>query len=349
MQTNMTLKKFIIQFFRFLQRENLHRLFLIIAILLALSTAGLVFFESGVSWANALWWSIVTLTTVGYGDITPATFAGRIIGVIIMVFGIGMLGMFTATIASIFVEKKLKENRGMKSFDFENHIILCEWNHRTADILKEIRSDQRMETGPIVLIANEEMKPVDDENLYFIKGDVTEENLKRANLEKANTVVILGDDSLDANARDAQTVLATLTVESMNPDVYTIVELVNENNVRHCKRANADEIIVGNEFSSRLISRSALDHGISLVLSELLSSSYGNELYKIPLPPELDGKKFIEVFTEMKRRNNSTILAIQKENGGAVLSNPAPDYEIKKEDSLIVICYERPELDLSGS
>jgi len=349
MRTNMTLKKFISQFFRFLQRENLHRLFLIIAILLALSTAGLVFFETGVSWANALWWSIVTLTTVGYGDITPATIAGRIIGVIIMIFGIGMLGMFTATIASIFVEKKLKENRGMKSFDFENHIILCEWNHRTADILKELRSDQRMESAPIVLIANEEMKPVDDENLYFIKGDVTEENLNRANLEKANTVVILGDDSLDANARDAQTVLATLTVESLNPNVYTIVELVNENNVRHCKRANADEIIVGNEFSSRLISRSALDHGISLVLSELLSSSYGNELYKIPLPPELNGKKFIEVFTEMKRRNNSTILAIQKENGGAVLSNPAPDHEINMADSLIVICNERPELEFKRS
>lgn len=349
MRPKMTLKKFIIRFFRFLQRENLHRLFFIIVILLTLSTAGLVFFESGVSWANALWWSIVTLTTVGYGDITPATIAGRMIGVIIMIFGIGMLGMFTATIASIFVEKKLKEDRGMKSFEFENHIILCEWNHRTANILKELRSDQRMESAPIVLIANEEMKPVDDENLYFIKGDVTEENLNRANLAKANTVVILGDDSLDANARDAQAVLAVLTVESLNPDVYTIVELVNESNVRHCKRANADEIIVGNEFSSRLISRSALDHGISLVLSELLSSSYGNELYKIVVPPEMDGKKFLNVFTEVKRRNNSTILAIQQRGNGAVISNPDPDYEIKKEDSLIVICNERHKLELSRS
>jgi voltage-gated potassium channel len=335
-------QKYLKRLLRFIQRENLHRLLLILAILLLLSTAGLVLFESGVGWANALWWSIVTLTTVGYGDIAPTTFAGRIIGVVVMIFGIGMLGMFTATIASIFVEKKLKENRGMKSFKFENHIILCEWNHRTAEILKELRSDKRMEEQPVVLIANVEMKPVDDEDLYFIKGDVNEENLNRANLKKAKTVVILGDETLDTNARDAQVVLATLTVESMNPAVYTIVELVNESNVRHCKRANADEIIVGNEFSSRLISRSALDHGISLVLSELLSSAYGNELYKIPFPAGLAGKKFIDIFTEMKNRYNSIILAVQRGSDNTVISNPPADYPVAQEDFLIIISSDSP-------
>jgi voltage-gated potassium channel len=335
-------QKYLKRFLRFIQRENLHRLLLIIAILLVISTVGLAFFETGIGWTNALWWSIVTLTTVGYGDIAPTTFAGRIIGVVVMIFGIGMLGMFTATIASIFVEKKLKENRGMKSFKFENHTILCEWNHRTAEILRELRSDKRMEGQPVILIANEEMKPADDEDLHFIKGDITEENLKRANLEKAKTVVVLGDETLDANARDAQVVLAALTVESMNPDVYTIVELVNESNVRHCKRANADEIIVGDEFSSRLISRAALDHGISLVLSELLSSRYGNEIYKIPLPPELGDKNFIEIFTEMKSRYNSIVLAIQKSSDDAVISNPPSDHPVAQEDFLIIISNDRP-------
>jgi voltage-gated potassium channel len=335
-------QKYLKRFLRFIQRENLHRLLLIIAILLVISTVGLAFFETGIGWPNALWWSIVTLTTVGYGDIAPTTFAGRIIGVVVMIFGIGMLGMFTATIASIFVEKKLKENRGMKSFKFENHTILCEWNHRTAEILRELRSDKRMEGQPVILIANEEMKPADDEDLHFIKGDITEENLKRANLEKAKTVVVLGDETLDANARDAQVVLAALTVESMNPDVYTIVELVNESNVRHCKRANADEIIVGDEFSSRLISRAALDHGISLVLSELLSSRYGNEIHKIPLPPELGDKNFIEIFTEMKSRYNSIVLAIQKGSDDAVISNPPSDHPIAQEDFLIIISNDRP-------
>ena len=89
------------------------------------------------------------------------------------------------------------------------------------------------------------MKPVDDADLHFISGSVTEENLKRANVQDATTVVILGDDALEANARDAKVVLSTLTVETFNPEAYTIVELVNKENVQHCERARADEVIVG--------------------------------------------------------------------------------------------------------
>lgn len=321
----------------FIVRENLHKILLIMASLLVLGTFGMAYFEPNRSLPDAFWWSIVTLTTVGYGDIAPTTVAGRIIGGIIMILGIGILGMFTATIASIFVENKLKADRGMNSFDFNNHIILCEWNFRAQEILHELRSDNRSLNSPVILIADIESKPVDDENLFFIKGDVNEENLTRANLEKANTVIILGDDGLDANARDAQVVLAALTVESLNPDVYSIVELASEQNVPHCERANADEIIVGSKFSSRLISRAALDHGISKVLSELLTPRTGSNLSRIPVPVEYVGKNFINAFTEMKRSKNRTILGIYKEVNGAVISNPTVDYLIEEKDQLIVI------------
>jgi voltage-gated potassium channel len=150
------IKKFLL----FFKRENLHRLLIILLIFITLSTIGVTFFEPSISLPRALWWSIVTLTTVGYGDITPSTIGGYIVGIIIMFFGIGILGMFTATIASIFVERKLKEDRGMKSFDFENHIILCQWNHRARDIIHEFRSDSRIGEAPIVLIAEIEINPL---------------------------------------------------------------------------------------------------------------------------------------------------------------------------------------------
>jgi voltage-gated potassium channel len=316
---------------------------MILLLMILISTLGLALFEPNTSLANAFWWSIVTLTTVGYGDITPTTIGGRLIGIMIMFFGIGILGMFTATIASIFVKKKMKEERGMCSCDFENHIILCEWNYRAREILRELRSDQRTETSPIILIAEIDMKPVDDDNLFFIQGSVTEENLRRANIGKASTVVILGDDHLEGNARDAKAILTTLTIESMHPSVYTIVELTDGANVRHCERANANEIIVGSEFSSKLISRATLDHGISKVLSELLSSRFGNDLFKIPVHESMVGNSFMEVFTEMKRTNHSIVLAVQKGSEGEVISNPSEDYQIESGDHLIVISKGKPE------
>ena len=339
-----TLKKQIHHLVLFIQREKLHRLLLILMLLILLSTIGIMFFEPNTSLADGLWWSIVTLTTVGYGDITPNSFAGRLIGILIMFLGIGIIALFTAAIASIFVTFQLRKERGMSSYNFEKHIILCEWNHRAKDIIQELRSDQRVETAPIVLIAEINMKPLEDEYLFFIQGSVNDENLRRANLEKASTVIILGDDTLDPSARDAKAVLATLTVESINPAVYTIVEIIDSTNARHCERARADEIIVGSKFNSRLISRATVDHGISRVLADLLSSRLGkNDLFKIPVPAFMVNNSFIEIFSEMKRVNNIIVLAVQKGNEGEIVSNPPTGYQVESDDHLFVISEGKPE------
>lgn len=323
---------------RFVRRENLHRILAFLLLLSLLSAVGLWWLEGRAgkgTFPDWLWWSLVTLTTVGYGDITPTTPAGRLIGIFLMFSGIGVLSMLTATIASFLVELRLRRDRGMGSFDLEDHIILCQWNHRTAEILSELRSDRRTVEAPIVLIGNVEEKPVDDERLYFVRGAVDEETLKRAGIERASTVVILGDGRLDANARDAQVVLATLAVETLNPDAYTIVEIVDEANVRHCRRAHADEVIVGDQLSSNLIASAAIDHGLSKVVSELLSQRYGNDLRKLPLGAELAGRAFLDAMAEMKRTNSSILVAVQRD--GEVVTNPAADYELRAGDHLIAI------------
>lgn len=72
-------------------------------------SAFLISYLEDKSLADALWWSIVTVTTVGYGDISPATAAGRVIAVILMIFGIGFIGMLTSTITTYFARKTQKK------------------------------------------------------------------------------------------------------------------------------------------------------------------------------------------------------------------------------------------------
>ena len=328
----------------FAKRENLHRLCLLIGIVILISTIGILILEPDITALNALWWTIVTLTTVGYGDISPASLGGRVIAVFIMFFGIGLLGMLSATLASVLVEKKLKEHRGMNSYTFEKHVIVCGWNHRARVIVKELRADLKTVEAPVVLIADLQQKPLDDDLLYFIQGEVDNETLTRANLAQADTVIILGDDRAEISARDAKTVLTTLAVESINPNAYTIVELTNADNVQHCKRAKADEVIVSGELSSALISRAALNHGVTRVVSELLSAQYGHELYKLPAPASVLGKSFLEVLTFMKQQYQCLVVAIEKESSGDLLSNPPVDYQLEEEDALILIAAKRPVL-----
>lgn len=329
---------------QFLQRENLSRLFLLTVVTILISTFAISIVEPDMTIVNGLWWSIVTMTTVGYGDISPASLGGRIIAVIMMFFGIGLLGMFSASVASILVENKLREERGLNTVKYHNHIILCEWNHRTHEIIKELRTDPKTALQPLVLIADLPTKPINDDNLFLVAGNVNDDTLERANLAEANTVVILGDEDLEPTARDAKVVLATLTVDSINPNVYTIVELVSSDNVRHCERAHANEIIVSNDVSSGLLARAALDHGITKVISEWLRVEQGDELYKIKTPAALVNQSFLQALTKMKQDHGCIILGIEQSSDGKVLSNPAVDYVLHANDSLIVVCADRPSI-----
>ncbi|HIP83626.1 MAG TPA: potassium channel protein [Desulfocapsa sulfexigens] len=335
------MKKTLQQLLLFLQRENVINLLAVILVIVLSSGALIAFFEPDLSFASGIWWSIVTLTTVGYGDISPSTAEGRILAVLIMFFGIGLLGMLSASLATLLIRKRMKEDRGMYASRVDNHIIICEWNHRTRAVIKELRADAQTSNTRLVLIADIEEKPIDDNNLFFVRGTVNEETLEKANLQKARTVVVLGDDSVETTARDAKVVLSTLTIESINPDVYTVVELVDKANEQYCLRANADEIIIGSEMSSHLIASAASDHGISKVISELLSSRYGNEFYSMSVPEELIGMKFIDVLVAMKAQSNAIVLGVQKGSTGEFISNPDVDYLVSQEDNLLVISGDR--------
>ena len=89
---------------RFLKVNNFNYVIWITLFTLLVGAIGIHFAED-ISIGNALWWSFVTITTVGYGDISPGTPIGRIIAGIIMLVGIGFLGMLTGTIATFFLKK----------------------------------------------------------------------------------------------------------------------------------------------------------------------------------------------------------------------------------------------------
>jgi voltage-gated potassium channel len=326
------------QVFREVMETKLFRAFLLMLGVLVIGTVGVMFFEEKVtSIVDAFWWAIVTATTVGYGDIAPVSPVGRVIGVFLMIFGIGTLGVFTASISSYFVEHRIKEDRGMKEYDFTDHYIICEWSERTREIINELRVDERTKNTPVVIISDRvEHKPLEDDLVGFIRGQVNDETLKRANIKDAQTAIILGDEGLDPTSRDARVVLAGLTIESLNPEIYTIAELVEAANVSHCKHADINEIIVGNELVSMMISSSAKDHGLSKIVSDILSSQYGHELVKRNVPPDLAGKPYLEALNTVKKRYDATLVGIQHENR-QLTTNPPVDYPVKENDRLIII------------
>lgn len=98
-------------------------------------TVGISYVEN-LSFGNALWWAIVTTTTVGYGDISPKTALGKMIAVILMVVGIGFLGMLTGTISTYFINKVKKPN--CETETAENNMISLDG--LSDDDIKSVKS-----------------------------------------------------------------------------------------------------------------------------------------------------------------------------------------------------------------
>lgn len=94
----------------FLKTNNFHYVLWITVSTVILGAVG-IYFAENMSFDNALWWAFVTTTTVGYGDISPATPEGRVIAVILMIIGIGFLGMLTGTISTFFIRKKESKSK----------------------------------------------------------------------------------------------------------------------------------------------------------------------------------------------------------------------------------------------
>jgi len=337
-----SLHQFITFMLQQLRREQYHIVVLVVLALMLLG-GGLYARVEGISLEDALWWAVVTMTTVGYGDISPETLSGKFIGVFLMLTGIGFLGLLTATIASVFVENRMMQYKGLKDIKAQQHFVICGWNHQAEHIVSELLADPKARERPVVILADLEEHPLPDMNVHFVRGAVQDKTLVKAALPEADTVIILADEKVDPAYRDAKLVMDTLTVRTMCPRVYICAELTDAQNLEHARRAGADEIIIEGELRSHLIAQAALDHGVSELVSELMSNGAGHELYTNAIPDSMAGRRFYEVFCELKRERNVISLGVRRSENETLVTNPDADFVLQKGDRLILLSLERPE------
>ena len=273
------------------------------------------------------WWAIVTMTTVGYGDFTPKTLEGRMFAVFVMFAGISLTAMFTAIISSIFVAKRIREEKGLEKLNIKNHIILCGWN-RNAD--KIIHSIQYLAEAPrknIVLINDldeEEIARLKTRyrkiRLHFVVGDFTSEQvLEKANLEAAETVIIIPSDINDSIQNpDDKTIRAALTIKGLEPNIRLIAYLHDRENLTHIKRANADEVVISDDFGAYMLASHVMDPGIPQTVNRLLDNVSKNRFKRVDIPSEFIGKPFDNLFNHFRKKNNSILVGVfsEEENLG---------------------------------
>ncbi len=301
----------ILRFIRELYRERFVQIAIAILSVIFFSSLGVYYFEGAKTDSNirtiwdGIWWSVVTMGTVGYGDKYPVTVGGRVVGLLLIFAGVGLMSIFTATIASIFVEKKIKEGRGLETVKEKDHIVICGWNQHTEEVLQVLTTYGAMENTPIIFINELSVDDIDSlklkyskYNLKFLRGDyVHEDVLLRANIYKAKFVMIMADTSGDhpRDRIDERTTIAALTIKSVAPNIKTIAEILDSENRPHLKRANVDEIVVRGEHIGSLLASAVISPGLPKIFSSMLSLGDTNKLWRVEIPRNFIGRSFKEL------------------------------------------------------
>lgn len=296
-------------------------------------------------------WSVWVLLFSGLDD-QPTTTPGRVLVMLVLISGVGLVGLFTGTVASVLVEQQLRR-REVANFEMEDHLVLCNWAPRGLLWIQEVHSKIVQKKRPVVIIhdnPDEIILPDHQEDpafqdVYIVRGDPTNEViLRRARVPRAHSVVVFSDDRLGDHA-DGKSILTCIAITSVckggtQPNIA--VECRNPSHRHHLKRSGADEIISSDELGLRLLARSALYHGMTQVYQELLTVGRdANELYVMAVPPEMVGRDFVEASSLFlrHRQDKRSCLLVGIQRGEEMILNPIGNEagELKDGDMLVLL------------
>ncbi len=306
-------------------KSGLGKLVIATALLLLLSTMGFYWLElkgnENAQISNAFWWSIVTLTTVGYGDMVPATIPGRILGGLVMISGIGLVTSLTGNMASMLVEQKAKKRKGLLTVKISDHVILLGWNDYAFGLIESLRDQSSQKNFNLVIVSNLDQQQRDEisfrleigDKLHFVSGDISQANIiSRSNPEMARIVYVLCQGGLDAKESDQQAIYAVLALRTLAPKVPVYAEIAKQENKEHLLRAGANEIIVRGEIASRMMGMMGISPSMWSFFRNLLGIGNSGSLQFRPCTSDDKNKNWGELTSEIRKSDGTLPVAACK-------------------------------------
>jgi len=264
-----------------------------------------IFGEKEPNWVDTFfhtfWWSIVTFTTVGYGDVSPVTHLGKFLTIIIMLLNFGVVTLLGGAVASVLVAQRLTGDDTLDENKFDGHLVIAGWNKTVPSVLNLIESNK--DSTSVVILVNEMDKEVIQRAIIgYERLDIThipenfthESVLRKAFLDKAGTFMILPDSSglLPHEEPDEdKTVLTCLTAKSISESCNVVAHVLDVENVSHLQRANANEIVIPDEHVPHLLAKHVTDPGVPQFFDDLiLKEEEDKGLQEVKIPKTLNGQ-----------------------------------------------------------
>ncbi|WP_456402902.1 ion transporter [Persephonella sp.] len=289
---------------------------------------------------HAIYWGVVTISTVGYGDIHPISDTGRIITSIMIGGGIVLVAALTGTFSAALVSRlmTLKEG-GLKMENLENHIVICGWNETAEEIMEQILSMKIEKEKPVVIVTNLPKSAIGIDlprDVFYKRGDFIQENvLMEVGIDKAEHVVIVAEreEGLSERNIDARTALASMLIKTLNPDAHLYVEvLLDEDADIFQKRMRVREVIIHGQILGKIMFTSILNPGATSLIKTLVDKERG--IRKIKVSNLGNFKNFGELLLYTREHG---YLPVAVERRKKIHLNPLDSFLLEKDDFVFLI------------
>ncbi|HZA72870.1 MAG TPA: potassium channel family protein [Propionibacteriaceae bacterium] len=268
----------------------------LLAVFLLFIVVALVYFDRDsytdnhdgvVSLIDAIYYATVTISTTGYGDITPIAQHSRIINAIVVTpLRIAFLVLLVGTTLEVLANEGrriMKDGRWRKRM--RNHVVVVGFGTKGRSAVETLETSG-VNPAQIVVIDGRP-SAISDANLRgfaAIEGDATRRDiLRRAEIVKAREVIITLD-------RDDSAILVMLTVRQLNPSAHVVVAVREDDNASLLRQSGANAVVTSSEAVGRLLGLSAVSPNLGVIIEDLLSAKEGLEVGERGVTREEVGK-----------------------------------------------------------
>jgi voltage-gated potassium channel len=321
------IKSSIASFIRTLQRERVFGLILALMVILLLASIGFSLVEPAegewlTRFGRSLWWGMVTLTTVGYGDVVPVTFLGRLVGVTLMIIGFLSLSLVTATVASVFIERKFRQEKGLEAIKSTQHILILGWPEDAEALLDQLLKRLPPTIGVVLVnkATPEQMDAIKEKfpqnAVFYLRGDYSrEEILLKANVKGAFKAIILADRQPGETAAqvDQRTLFTALTLKALHAKIRIMGELLRPENRSYLERAGAEEVLIRGQYDSSLLAGAIASPALFRIYTSLLTGD-GQGLWDVEIPSRFHGRPLSELSAYLQENHQGILIGVYTES-----------------------------------
>ena len=312
--------------------SSFRRILVLLVVLFAVSTAGFVHLE-GLSWANALYFTMSTITTVGYGDITPHTQGGRWFSLVVMLGGVSIGFYAVGLLAAMLVEgrfgKLVEERRMRKQIEtIRGHFVICGYGQVGAALTAELR---RQGARFVVIERDpERAEAAREDGCLVVEGDATDDAvLAEAQVARARGLATVISD-------DAENLYITVSSRAIHPTMPIVARGSTRRGERYLAQSGATNVVLLDDLGATRMARSLLHPEVVSFWEEMMSST-GSEsrmdVMKLPQRSSLTGRSLKDL--DLRARLGIQVLAIKRAD--RYLASPGPEERLAAEDVLLLV------------